>query len=309
MFGAMSQIQSDPSTLRPAFMTPQKLLPDEKCSLGCPILDCCMGGGIPCNSMTEIVAESGSGKTQFCLQLSLRAQLPPFLGGLSASSLYLYTEFPFPTRRLHQLSSALQSQYPQIFVNNYDPCDGIFLQSVNTADQLLDIMPQVESFLENSKTRLPVRVIVIDSMAALFRAEFDNTASDLIRRSSLFFKISGKLKEFAKRFNLVVLVTNQVMDVVDSGEGANEIRIGNLNGMYSSGRRISPALGLSWANCVNSRLFLSKDEYESGSVGGGESGFQSRQTRRRLHVVFAPHLPGLSCEFVIRREGVVGVNR
>ncbi|KAJ6759333.1 DNA REPAIR PROTEIN XRCC3 [Salix koriyanagi] len=268
-----------------------------------------MGGGIPCNSITEIVAESGSGKTQFCLQLSLRAQLPPFLGGLSASSLYLYTEFPFPTRRLHQLSSALQSQYPQIFVNNYDPCDGIFLQSVNTADQLLDIMPQVESFLENSKTRLPVRVIVIDSMAALFRAEFDNTASDLIRRSSLFFKISGKLKEFAKRFNLVVLVTNQVMDVVDSGEGANEIRIGNLNGMYSSGRRISPALGLSWANCVNSRLFLSKDEYESGSVGGGESGSQSRGTRRRLHVVFAPHLPGLSCEFVIRREGVLGVNR
>ncbi|KAJ6355420.1 hypothetical protein OIU77_005915 [Salix suchowensis] len=146
-------------------------------------------------------------------------------------------------------------------------------------------------------------------MAALFRAEFDNTASDLIRRSSLFFKISGKLKEFAKRFNLVVLVTNQVMDVVDSGEGANEIRIGNLNGMYSSGRRISPALGLSWANCVNSRLFLSKDEYESGSVGGGESGSQSRGTRRRLHVVFAPHLPGLSCEFVIRREGVLGVNR
>jgi DNA-repair protein XRCC3 len=170
-------------------------------------------------------------------------------------------------------------------------------------------MPQVESFLENSKTRLPVRVIVIDSMAALFRAEFENTASDLIRRSSLFFKISGKLKEFAKRFNLVVLVTNQVMDVVDSGEGVNEVRIGNLSGMYSSGRRVCPALGLSWANCVNSRLFLSKDEYESGLVGGGESGFLSRETRRRLHVVFAPHLPDLSCEFVIRREGVVGVNR
>jgi len=150
---------------------------------------------------------------------------------------------------------------------------------------------------------------VIDSMAALFRAEFENTASDLIRRSSLFFKISGKLKEFAKRFNLVVLVTNQVMDVVDSGEGVNEVRIGNLSGMFSSGRRVCPALGLSWANCVNSRLFLSKDEYESGLVGGGESGFLSRETRRRLHVVFAPHLPDLSCEFVIRREGVVGVNR
>ncbi|EEF30727.1 X-ray repair cross complementing protein 3, xrcc3, putative [Ricinus communis] len=300
-------------------MKPENLvfqpIPTQKCTLGCPILDRCLNGGIPCNSITEIVAESGTGKTQLCLQLSLYAQLPLSLGGLSASSLYLHTEFPFPFRRLHQLSHSFQSQHPQIFINNnnndtinnYDnPCDNIFVHSVRSADYLFDIMPKIESFLVYSKTHLPVRLIVIDSVAALFRSEFENTATDLKRRSALFFKISAKLRALAWRFNLAVVVSNQVVDFVGSGDGLNGARIGDLGSLYSSGRRVCPALGLAWANCVNSRLFLSRDE--NGMVDGAESGSFCSQTRRRLHVVFAPHLPYSSCEFVIRREGVFGID-
>ncbi|OAY59110.1 DNA repair protein XRCC3 homolog [Manihot esculenta] len=301
-------------------MTPENLLhypfPSQKCTLGCPILDRCLNGGIPCNSITEIFAESGSGKTQLCLQLSLCAQLPVSLGGLSASALYFHTEFSFPFRRLHQLSHCFQSLYSQAVIdeancssnyNNYNPCDNIYVQSVHSADQLLDIMPKIESFLVNSKTHFPVRLIVIDSVAALFRSEFDNTSSDLRRRSLLFFKISGKLKELAKRFNLAVVVTNQVVDFVGSGEGVNGVRIGNLASLYSSGRRVCPALGLAWASCVNSRLFLARDE--NGMVDGDEGSSPCGQTKRRLHVVFAPHLPYSSCELVIKREGVFGVDR
>uniref|UniRef100_A0A2P2M840 RecA family profile 1 domain-containing protein n=1 Tax=Rhizophora mucronata TaxID=61149 RepID=A0A2P2M840_RHIMU len=287
-------------------------LPTEKCTLGCPILDRCLGGGIPCNSITEIAAESGSGKTQLCLQLSLCAQLPTSLGGLSASSLYLHTEFPFPSRRLHQLSLYFQSLYPQVFINssnpNYqDPCDDIFVQSINSADELLNMMPKIESFLVNSTTRLPVRLIVIDSIAALFRSEFENTPSDLKKRSSLFFNITGKLKALARRFDLAVAVTNQVVDFMGNGDGVNGVRIGNLGCLYSSGRRVCPALGLAWANCVNSRIFLSRDDCAVVESEVGEGGFFGKQTRRRLHVVFAPHLPASSCEFEIRREGVSGV--
>ncbi|KDP36401.1 hypothetical protein JCGZ_08670 [Jatropha curcas] len=296
-------------------MTPHNLLqhpfPAQKCTFGCPILDRCLSGGVPCNSITEIVAESGSGKTQLCLQLSLCAQLPVSIGGLSASSLYLYTEFPFPFRRLNQLSHSFQSLYPQIFINDsdstnnksYNPCDNIYVQSVHSADQLFDIMPKIESFLLNSKTQLPMRLIVIDSVAALFRSEFENTPSDLKRRSSLFFKISGKLKALAARFDLAVVVTNQVVDFMGSGEGVNGVRIGNLGSLCSSGRRVCPALGLAWANCVNLRLFLARDDT------GAESGFACCQTRRWLHVVFAPHLPYSCCEYVIRREGVFGIDR
>ncbi|KAJ1387659.1 Rad51/DMC1/RadA [Sesbania bispinosa] len=268
----------------------------EKCSLGCPLLDRFLGGGVPCNSVTELVGESSCGKTQFCLQLVLSAQLPPSRGGLSASSLYIHTEFPFPIRRLGQLSRAFRSSHHLTF----DPIDRIFLRGVKSADEFVHVMPDIELLLSYWRSRLPVRVIVVDSIAALFRSDFDNTYLDLKERSSLFFKISGKLKSLAKRFGLVVLVTNQVVDFI---EGSSDIRIGNFTELYSSGRRVCPALGLAWANCVNSRLFLSRDEEvdEDGGV------YPRSKTRRRLGVVFAPHLPESSCEFVVRGEGVFGV--
>ncbi|KAF7806626.1 DNA repair protein XRCC3-like protein [Senna tora] len=223
-------------------MTPQNLLQlkTQKCTVGCPVLDRCLAGGIPCNSLTEIAAESGCGKTQFCLQLALSAQLPSSHGGLSASSLYIHTEFPFPFRRLRQLAAAFRSSHPNVFasLHNYDPCDNVFVQGVYSADEMLDIMPKIESFLRvNSKSQFPIRLVVIDSIAALFRSEFENTPSDLKRRSSLFFKISGNLKSLAREFGLAVVVTNQVVDLIGEGEGVNGVRVGNLGHMCSSGRR------------------------------------------------------------------------
>lgn len=283
-----------------------RLTPTEKCTLGCPVLDSSLGGGIPCESITELVAESGCGKTQLCLQLALSAQLPLSRGGLSASSLYLHTEYPFPFRRLQQISLSFGNSHPDINVN---PCDHIYVHAVHSADQLFDIMPRIESFITESKTQMPIRLILIDSIAALFRSEFDNTPLDLKRRSSLFFKISGKLKSLAKRFGLAVVVTNQVVDFIGGSEGMSGLKIGNLASLYSSERRVCPALGLAWANCVNSRLFLCRKEEIVGQDRGlvEDDDSHSSETRRRLYVLFAPHLPESSCGFVIRKEGVFGV--
>ena len=300
-------------------MIPQNLLQNplalttQKCTLGCPILDGCLAGGVPCNSITELVAESGSGKTQLCLQLVLSAQLPTSLGGLAASSLYIHSEFPFPSRRLQQLSQSFRSSYSHVLDSEYNPLDFVLVRGVQSADQLFDVLLKMDSVLLRPPTQLPVRLIVIDSIAALFRGEFENTPFDLKRRSSLFFKISGKLKALAERFGLAVVVTNQVVDFVGQAGGLNGLRVGNLGSLWSSGRRVCAALGLSWANCVNSRLFLSRNEEIVGEVTGlggvGAGDTVSRLTRRHLHVIFAPHLPESSCEFVISREGVLGVER
>lgn len=267
-----------------------------KCSIGCPVLDRFLAGGIPCNSITEIVAESGCGKTQISLQLLLSAQYPTSAGGLSASSLYLHSEFPFPFRRLHQLSLA-----HSVLEN---PLDNIFVCPLKDADDLLDLLPRIDSLLAKPPRALfPIKLIVIDSIAALFRSEFDNNPSDLKRRSSLFFKISSKLKAQAMQFGVAVVVTNQVVDSMDSSEG---LRIGNMRWLYSSGRKVCAALGLSWANCVNTRLFLSRTEEK---VGDEDGGFPLTRTRRFISVVFSPHLPNSFCEYVVAREGVFGVDR
>ncbi|XP_068659734.1 DNA repair protein XRCC3 homolog [Aristolochia californica] len=281
---------------------PQNLLqlPNWKCTLGCPILDRLLDGGIPCNSVTEIVAESGSGKTQLCLQLLLSAQIPLSRGGLGAASIYIHSEFPFPSRRLKQISLSLLSS------SSNNPLDRIFVQGALTPEELLVLLDRAEYLISGSANdSFPIKLIVIDSIAALFRSEFDNTPTDLKRRSSLFFKIAAKLKLLARKFNLAVVVSNQVTDLVGSGDGANSLRVGNYGALYSSGRRVCPALGLSWASCVNSRVFLSRTDEVVNTGGEGE---EIVQTRRKMQVVFAPHLPESSCEFVILREGVFGVN-
>ncbi|KNA06869.1 hypothetical protein SOVF_177100 [Spinacia oleracea] len=299
-----------PSTLLDAH---NQTITTQKLTLSCPILDRFLSGGIPCKSITEIVAESGSGKTQLCLQLLLSAQLPASLGGFSASSLYLYTEFPFPDRRLRQLSHSFADSYnTHIGSLSYDPLDKVLVQAVHDAHHLFDVLLKLDSFLvRRNSTQWPIKLIVIDSIAAIFRSDFDNTPSDLKRRLSFFFKISGKLRALAEKFGLAVVISNQVVDFVGNNDGINGLRIGNLPCLYTSGRRVCAALGLSWANCVNTRLFISKSEEVIGEGSGfvEEDGKFSvgMRTRRHIHVVFAPHLPPSSCEFTILREGVSGL--
>src|SRR5205809_7335112 len=55
-----------------------------------------------------------AGQSQFLLTLSLSVQLPPTLGGLSKSTLYISTESPLSTRRLSQLLSSLRSRFPDV---------------------------------------------------------------------------------------------------------------------------------------------------------------------------------------------------
>jgi RecA/RadA recombinase len=43
-------------------------------STGCPIIDQTLGGGIRLGQITELYGESGCGKTQLCIQMSLEVQ-------------------------------------------------------------------------------------------------------------------------------------------------------------------------------------------------------------------------------------------
>lgn len=53
-------------------------------SVGCPLLDELLRGGLPACGVIELSGESGAGKTQLALQLCLSVQLPVEHGGLGA---------------------------------------------------------------------------------------------------------------------------------------------------------------------------------------------------------------------------------
>ncbi|XP_074885845.1 DNA repair protein XRCC3 isoform X3 [Buteo buteo] len=69
--------------------------------------------------------------------------------------------------------------------------------------------------------------------------------------------------------------------------------------------RVSPALGITWANQLLMRLMVSRISQPEQS-----SGVASHLTGsvRTLRVVFAPHLPPSSCYYTVKLEGVKGIN-
>eukprot|EP00897_Mesotaenium_endlicherianum_P005184 jgi/Mesen1/4694/ME000241S03735 len=118
----------------------------------------------------------------------------------------------------------------------------------------------------------------------------------------MFFSISKLLKKIAAKYDIAVVVTNQVLEHmdVDKGRASSDSQIGNLEVFFTSGRRVIPALGLAWANCVTTRLFLSRLR-----LGVEHSG--TSNDRRRVQLVFAPHLPPSSCDYTITKSGLKGL--
>lgn len=56
----------------------------QRLSLGCPVLDQFLGGGLPLEGITDLAGCSSAGKTQLALQLCLTVQFPRQYGGLEA---------------------------------------------------------------------------------------------------------------------------------------------------------------------------------------------------------------------------------
>ena len=58
---------------------------------------------------------------------------------------------------------------------------------------------------------LPLRLLIIDSIAHLFRDVGDNPGvAAFAQRTGVLFQISSMLRRFADLYNLAVVVTNQV---------------------------------------------------------------------------------------------------
>ena len=79
-------------------------------SFGVPSLDTMIDPLVP-SGVIEISGEAGCGKSQICLTLALRCQLPHDLGGMEGTTAYMSCgEGDFPVRRLSQMANAMNSQ-------------------------------------------------------------------------------------------------------------------------------------------------------------------------------------------------------
>ncbi|VFV19820.1 dna repair protein xrcc3-like [Lynx pardinus] len=180
----------------------------QRLSLGCPVLDGLLRGGLPLDGVTELAGHSSAGKTQLALQLCLTVQFPPRHGGLEAGAVYVCTEDVFPDLRLQQLIAGqrhLRTDVPGEVIDKMKFGHQIFIEHVADVDALLEcVNKKVPVLLSRGMARL----VVIDSVAAPFRCEFDGLAS--MPRARRLQALGATLRRLSSTFRSPVLCINQV---------------------------------------------------------------------------------------------------
>ncbi|KAF3703293.1 DNA repair protein XRCC3 X-ray repair cross-complementing protein 3 [Channa argus] len=256
-----------------------------KLSLGCRILDQLLRGGLPVVGVTELSGESGAGKTQLALQLCLSVQYPTQYGGLNSGAVYVCTEDLFPIRRLQQLiqeQTNLRTDVPTDIIHSLRFSDSIYIEHAADLESLQVCLSRRIPLL---LARGLVRLLIVDSVAALFRSEFQ--ASDWLERNKQMLAFSSALHHLSREFTTPVLCINQVSDVFSGSD--------DTLGPRSS--TVAPALGLAWANQLMVRLMFLRLQR---TVARGDQ----TSAVRRLEVMFAPHLAREGQDAGIWREGV-----
>ncbi|XP_055412148.1 DNA repair protein XRCC3 isoform X1 [Bubalus kerabau] len=255
----------------------------QRLSLGCPVLDALLRGGLPLDGITELAGRSSAGKTQLALQLCLAVQLPRHHGGLGAGAVYVCTEDAFPSRRLQQLiaqQQRLRADVPGDVISKIKFGHQIFIEHAADVDTLLQCVSEKVPVL---LARGMARLVVIDSVAAPFRCEFDGAA--LALRAQRLLALGAELRRLSCAFRSPVLCINQVTEAVEEQDS-----VAGPPGM-------SPALGITWANQLLVRLLAERQRPEEAPLA---------PPGRTLRVVSAPHLPASSCSYTIATEGVRG---
>ena len=157
-----------------------------------------LGGGLETQSIVEFFGEFGSGKTQMCFQLAVNATMPFDKGGLDGDVVVIDTENTFRPERIVQISEAL----------DLDPIETLqrihVARAYNSSHQML----LVEKAMDISQ-KSPVRLMIVDSLTAHFRAEYVGRGT-LAERQGLLNKHMHDLLRFADVNNCVIAVTNQV---------------------------------------------------------------------------------------------------
>ncbi len=173
-----------------------------------------LGGGLESQSITELFGEFGSGKTQIVHQLAVNVQLPVDKGGLDGHVIFIDTENTFRPERIAQMAEALGLNPEEVLKKIH------VARAFNSHHQML----MVDKAMELAK-EYPVRLLIVDSLTAHFRAEYVGRGS-LAERQQLLNRHMHDLLRFADINNAVVAVTNQVSSKPDMFYGDPTTPIG-----------------------------------------------------------------------------------
>ncbi|MHA1254527.1 MAG: AAA family ATPase, partial [Promethearchaeota archaeon] len=157
-----------------------------------------LGGGFQTGKLTEVYGPFKSGKTNLAHTLAVTFQLPKSRGGLDSPIAYIDTENTFAKEKIKRIAKRFD-------LNPGDVLSKIFHARIYSSDHQNQMISKAETLC---KTR-GVRLIVVDSLMALMRAEYVGIGM-LAKRQGVLNNMLHGLSRIAETYNCGVLLTNQV---------------------------------------------------------------------------------------------------
>ncbi len=219
------------------------------------------GGGIETGAITECFGEFGSSKTQIAHLLSVNA----LAADPEATVVFIDTENTFRPERIKQFAEGAGIS-PELALRR------IRVARAYNSDHQMLLAEKIEDLAK--KQGLNIRLIVVDSLTAHFRAEFVGRGT-LADRQQKLNKHMHTLMKMADTLNAAVYVTNQVMAKPDIFFGDPTQAIG----------------GHIVAHASTFRIYLRK-----GKKGS-----------RVAKLVDSPSLPDGECMFYVEQNGLKDV--
>lgn len=187
----------------------------ERLTTGSKELDTLIGGGVQTQAITEFHGRFGSGKTQLAFQLCASAMLKKKDGGFDSHCLVIDTENTFRPERIMQIGRELGLD-PEKMLKN------IHVARAYNSDHQILLAEEVQKIMSQN---IPVKLIIVDSLTAHFRAEYAGRGA-LSERQQRLNRHLHLLQRLADTHNLAVVVTNQVMAMPNAMFGPQETAIG-----------------------------------------------------------------------------------
>jgi DNA repair protein RAD57 len=267
------------------------------------------------------------------LLLSVQLPVPQ---GLGKSAAYISTEDPLNTQRLEQMLRyhPYYDNVPLEEQPSFDRVHAMMIKNIEELQRLVEI--RLPAFVENLK----VGLVILDSVAANFRADRETTTSSgLMNRAVDLNKLGNTLRKLAVEQRVAVVVANQVsdrfqeslilptQDIFRSSSPASSSATPSQSNLRRAERDAkmtldhqsrffsgwgdqpvstnedpkNPALGYAWTNQLDARISL---KVESRSFADKNA---DGKRRRFMNVVFAPWTDAKinALEYSIERQGLV----
>jgi len=173
----------------------------KRISTGSKSLDRILGGGVPTRSITTLVGQHATGKSQICYQLAANVvDSGEYVGWVETEA------GTFSPSRIREICAGRNL--------SYDPRKLLVIRAENITDPAKQLLAYEAIWKKAVKESLPLRLLVVDSFNARIRAAYAGREM-LSARSQETARHIGLLEIIAAERNCAIVLTSQVIGLPD----------------------------------------------------------------------------------------------